>query len=314
MAEDRQDRPDDLMPAVSRYLRELRRESGELYAHIDALEKALEKEMAKEREREALERAERAAPWTLLSRDSAEERDDEDTLFYRAPVEEAIPPEPKVRERPAAAPSDQRTSQEEAAAEAAGGGGILKVVGNVIFCVAIVALLVGAYLIRSAQEGAPLSIAGYSGMLVLSGSMQDVIPKGSFVLTKSVEPSTLKVGDDITFLTNSTTTVTHRIIDIRPQTDGTLAFKTKGVNNSAPDSSLVSSSNLVGKVIYHNLTIGKVAEGIRGNWPLLLFLMAVFIILSRVLAHIQQEDDEPRESERPRRSGRSRVPAGSRAR
>lgn len=169
---------------------------------------------------------------------------------------------------------------------------ILGMAGNVAFYVALVSLLVGAFFIRSAQGGAPLNIAGYSGMLVLSGSMQDVIPKGSFLLTKSVEADTLAVGDDITFMTNSTTSVTHRIIEIMPQPDGTLEFRTQGVNNTAPDNNPVSEVNIVGKVIYHNYRIGMIAQWVSDNWPFLVFLLAVWIVLGFVLRWLNSDKEE----------------------
>lgn len=169
---------------------------------------------------------------------------------------------------------------------------ILGMAGSAVFYAALALILVGAFFIRSAQDGAPLNIAGYSGMLVLSGSMQDVIPKDSFLLTKSVDADTLAVGDDITFMTNSTTSVTHRIIEILPQPDGTLAFRTQGVNNSAPDNNPVNEANIVGKVIYHNYRIGLAAKWISTNWPILAFLMAVWIGLGFVLRMLNSDKGE----------------------
>lgn len=338
MAEERKDPMNGLMPMLAKQLRELRIESGDLYARLDALEKELEKERARERDRAEERERKRLAivadyvPWTDLSAasdapinsgdvigpdDLAGSDDvigDDDPLFQDLDLGEDLdfstpnilePPRPAsqggrrvaqepvrdsgrtaVQESGRAAQQQQQQQKPKSPA-----GRILRVVGNVFFFAAIVALFVGAYLIRSTQDGAPFGIGGYSGMLVLSGSMQDVIPKGSFILTKSVDTNTLKVGDDITYMLNASTTVTHRIINIRPQTDGSLAFQTQGVNNTTPDSALVASSNVVGKVVYHNYTLGLAATSIRDNWPLLLFLMIVFMVLCRVLAHIQQSDD-----------------------
>lgn len=190
--------------------------------------------------------------------------------------------EPAPADEPAAPPVKKKSLVQR----------ILGTAGNVAFYAALVSLLVGAFFIRSAQGGAPLNIAGYSGMLVLSGSMQDVIPKGSFLLTKSVEADTLAVGDDITFMTNSTTSVTHRIIEIMPQPDGTLAFRTQGVNNTAPDNNPVSEVNIVGKVVYHNYRIGMIAQWVSDNWPFLVFLLAVWIVLGFVLRWLNSDKEE----------------------
>ncbi len=167
-----------------------------------------------------------------------------------------------------------------------------KAIGSALFYLALTLALVAAVFIRAVRQGAPASIAGYSGMLVLTESMEDAIPKGSFVLTKQVEPEELQVGDDITFMVGPTTSVTHRIIDIRPQAGGTPIIQTNGVNNTIPDTP-VAAENIIGKVVYHSLFLGLLAKGISDNWPLLLFLLAVWTVLVRVLLRLFREDSPP---------------------
>ena len=153
--------------------------------------------------------------------------------------------------------------------------------------------LPAAVLFRSAQAGAPMRVAGYSGMLVLSESMQDAIPKGSFILTRAVEPEELQVGDDITFMVNPTTSVTHRIVDIHLQADGRPIIRTQGVNNPVPDTP-VANENIVGKVVYHSLLLGLLAKGVSDNWPLLLFLLVLWGALGKFLAYTITSRNEGR--------------------
>ena len=171
------------------------------------------------------------------------------------------------------------------------------------YYLALVMLIIGAVLIRSAQSGAPVSIAGYCGLVVLSGSMQDVIPQDSFVITHQVDANSLQVGDDITFMASADTCVTHRIIEINRQPDGTLSFRTKGTNNQSPDSNPVAAANVVGKVIYHNLWLGQIAQWIRKNWPLVIFLVAVWAVLSWYLTRSLKDDEsEETDEEEPEES------------
>lgn len=163
---------------------------------------------------------------------------------------------------------------------------IFRIIGNILFYLLIFMLLVGALLVKSAQKGAPITVAGYTGMVVVSESMQDVIPKGSFILTRKVNVNDLKIGDDITFMASANTSVTHRIVDIQTQADNKLVFKTKGVNNQLPDDDLVLEDNIVGKVVYSNLFIGSVAQWISTNWPLLVFFMIVLMTLKWVLLQV----------------------------
>lgn len=163
-----------------------------------------------------------------------------------------------------------------------------KIAGEVVFYGLMVLLIVVAFFIRTTGNGLPRSFAGYSGMIVLTESMQSEIPKGSLVVAKQAAPETLQVGDDITYLANQTTTVTHRIIGITENYEGTgqRAFQTQGVMNAQPDRLLVPAVNVVGKVVFHSETLGRIAGFIGAYWPLLLFQLMVLFVLVKVLERI----------------------------
>ena len=125
-------------------------------------------------------------------------------------------------------------------------------------------------------------------MIVLTESMQSEIPKGSLVIAKQVDPNTLQIGDDITYMANQTTSVTHRIVGINEnyENTGQRAFQTQGIMNDQPDSQPVPAVNVVGKVVFHSETLGVVASFIGSYWPLLLFALAVVFVLIYVLGRI----------------------------
>lgn len=166
------------------------------------------------------------------------------------------------------------------------------VLGDIFFYGVLLLLILAAVFSKSAGSGAPKVIGGYAGMIVLTESMQNEIPKGSLVITKRVDPDTLSIGDDITFMANETTSVTHRIIGIleRYEDTGQRAFETKGTMNKNPDERLVLEMNVVGKVVYHSHPLGKAVAFISANWPILLFLFAVGIVLLHVLERILMPD------------------------
>ena len=169
-----------------------------------------------------------------------------------------------------------------------------KTIGTIAFYSFLVLMILGAVLVRSSSDGSPRSLAGFSAMLVLSGSMQSEIPKGSLVINRSVDPETLKVGDDITYLASSTTTVTHRIVDITGSYEdtGERAFQTQGIENPEPDEALVPAGNVVGKVIWHSHILGIIAETITDNFPVIIFFIVVIVILINVLWRINRKGDE----------------------
>lgn len=167
-------------------------------------------------------------------------------------------------------------------------------IGNVLFYGVMLALVVGVFVLRSGSGGAPVSFAGYTAQIVLTSSMEEVIPKGSLVISKQVDPSTLQIGDDITYLVSQTTTITHRIIGIteRYEDTGQRVFQTQGVMNDAPDKELVPAGNVIGKVVFHSMALGQAANFVSNNWPILIFLLVLLIVFIKVMQRILRKDPE----------------------
>lgn len=142
-----------------------------------------------------------------------------------------------------------------------------------LFYGVLIVLIVGTVILTGSGEQGPRSFAGFTAQTVLTSSMEDVYPKGALVISRRTDPSSLEIGDDITFMTSETTTVTHRIIGIVENyaDTGQRAFQTQGVMNQTPDSQLVPAVNVVGKVVFHSLAAGKAVDFLKGSWPLLLF-------------------------------------------
>ena len=171
--------------------------------------------------------------------------------------------------------------------------------GDLLFYGVLIALIVGVALLANGSAQGPRSFAGFTMQTVLTSSMESVYPKGSLVISRYTEPDALEIGDDITFMTNETTTVTHRIIGITEDyaDTGQRAFQTQGVMNSSPDSQLVPAVNVVGKVVFHSLAAGKIAAFLESYWPLLLFFLVILAILTRVLKYIYRKDGKKENSE-----------------
>ena len=163
-----------------------------------------------------------------------------------------------------------------------------KIIGECVFYGLLLLLILSAVFVRTTSDGSPRSLAGYSGMIVLTESMQSEIPKGSLVITKTVDPQSLQIGDDITYMANQTTSVTHRIVGITEnyENTGQRAFQTQGIMNREPDKQTVPAINVVGKVVFHSEVLGTVASFIGQYWPLLLFILAVAFGLLYVLGRI----------------------------
>ncbi len=87
----------------------------------------------------------------------------------------------------------------------------------------------------------------YKLLIVESGSMEPAIKTGSVVVVKPAD--SYKSGDIITFEDGKKDrTTTHRVVDAEVVT-GKTQYITKGDANNAEDSSRVSESKVVGKVL-----------------------------------------------------------------
>jgi signal peptidase I len=169
---------------------------------------------------------------------------------------------------------------------------------------ALIAAVLGAYLFHNGTDGAPQDFLGYSAMTVLTPSMQGEIPMGSLVVTKKVDRSALNVGDDITFLKKDKTTVTHRIVEVFANYEGTgeIAFRTKGVENDYTDRDIVMGYNVIGKVIFHSQAAGRAVSFVKGHVIVIAVMAALLVGLAVVLGAIKRTPTGPKRK-RPRRAG-----------
>ncbi|MGI6307995.1 MAG: signal peptidase I [Dethiobacteria bacterium] len=81
--------------------------------------------------------------------------------------------------------------------------------------------------------------------VILTGSMEPVLYPGDIALIRKCEAEDVQVGDVIHYWTAERVFIIHRIIEI----DENGYFRTKGDNNSAPDSKPVGPEQLKGKMV-----------------------------------------------------------------
>lgn len=98
--------------------------------------------------------------------------------------------------------------------------------------------------------------------VILTGSMKPVLYPGDVALMQKVSEDKIKVGDIIQFWTGEAFIV-HRVI-YKDEENG--KFQTKGDNNNAPDSALVSGGQIKGKMIGMVPKIGILAKEIRSSY------------------------------------------------
>jgi len=127
-----------------------------------------------------------------------------------------------------------------------------KKISRYILFICILVFILDSVLSFSAGTKNKGGIFGFSVYEVLTESMQSEIPKGALILIKDVEPETIRVGDDITFMKDRDTRITHRVTRIIENYDGAggLGFETKGTENPVPDEQIVDAGDVMGKVVW----------------------------------------------------------------
>ena len=118
---------------------------------------------------------------------------------------------------------------------------------------------------------------------IISPSMEPAIKVYDVVVTRKVtDPSTIKEGDIITYVSTSTLgeglTITHRVKSVIT-TDNGVKFRTQGDNNAIADSALVSSDHILGKVMFKIPLLGHVQFLLQSKGGLLFVLLIPALIV-----------------------------------
>lgn len=133
---------------------------------------------------------------------------------------------------------------------------------------------------------------------IISGSMTPNINVYDVVVDVRVDnPEDIKIGDVITFYSDAPEvhggTITHRVISIIKNSDGTYNYQTKGDFNLVEDSTTVSFNQIIGKVALRIPGLGRVQFFLASSygWLFLIMIPALYIIFKDIyrLIKLKQE-------------------------
>lgn len=169
---------------------------------------------------------------------------------------------------------------------------------TIVFIILTIILLANIYIMiqsKTNKDKVP-SLFGYKPFIVLSGSMETEIHKGDLVLTKIVNPKSLKKNEVIAFRDAENTVTTHRIIDI-VENDGVKYFITKGDNNSSQDQNLVEFKDVEGKYMMRIPGIGSIMKTLAEPTTIIIILLGItaifamgFMISTKKQREIEQKE------------------------
>ena len=126
---------------------------------------------------------------------------------------------------------------------------VVKTAGRVIFSALMLLLVWSIVSIQMTKSRGEIpNVLGFQLFAIESGSMEPTLKIGAVIISrKPKDPENLKANEIVTFRTLSNAIVTHRIIEVLINNDGSKAYRTKGDNpkNSA-DQELLTLNRVIG--------------------------------------------------------------------
>lgn len=126
------------------------------------------------------------------------------------------------------------------------------------------------------MRGKVPSVFGYSVLNIVSGSMEDEIPKDSYILVKRVGADEIKVNDVICFYSTDPQIYgmpnTHRVVKDPILKDGKYEFVTKGDANPSEDKVTAEGDRLIGVYVKTLDGLTSFSASLKGNLMLFIFI------------------------------------------
>lgn len=152
--------------------------------------------------------------------------------------------------------------------------------------VAVLAISMMAFTIISVNtfDRNDRSLFGYKAFIVLSDSMSKTdFDAGSLVLVKEVDPSTLQVGDIISYQStnaeNYGEVITHKIRELTTDAQGNPGFVTYGTTTDTNDENIVAYNTILGKYDMSLPGVGKFFQFLKTTPGYIVCILLPFMAL-----------------------------------
>ena len=152
------------------------------------------------------------------------------------------------------------------------------------WCVVTLLAVLLVNIIGSKLAGKVPRVFGYSVMNIVSASMEDEIPKGSYILVKKVDPEEIKVGDVICFYSTDPKIYgypnTHRVVEEPIVVDGKIEFITKGDASPINDKETAKGDRLIGLYVRRLDGVTAFSEALQGKTLIIILIVLQIGIIS----------------------------------
>ena len=180
------------------------------------------------------------------------------------------------------------------------GSKFFKFIGNLIYyTVFLFVLLVLALVAVQRFSDNEIALGGYRMFNIITESMEPDYMVGDVLISKEIEPEDIKIGDDVVYKGKERPfkdmIVTHRVIDLNLEEDGTYSFLTKGIANDVDDP-IISEDQVFGKIIYKVQSFSILSKAINNMYVFffVIFIPVVLLVSIKIIQvrHERKEDKE----------------------
>ena len=169
---------------------------------------------------------------------------------------------------------------------------INKISKLISYAIIVVLIFLGVFFayyfvsLKAYEKNPTVNIPRFGLYTIISPSMEPNVKVYDVVVDlNAFSEDSINKGDIITFISNSNIskglTVTHRVVDIIENADGTKSFVTKGDNNLKADQATVRYKDILGKVLFKIPQLGRVQFLLadKFGWMLVILLPALGVII-----------------------------------
>ena len=174
---------------------------------------------------------------------------------------------------------------------------IVAAIVQIMFVIVLVGFIIVVCLQRFSDN--KISFFNYRMFTVISGSMEPKYKIGDVLISKEVDPATIKVEDTVSYLGIAgdfkDKVITHEVVSIATDEEGKYVFHTKGLANLVEDP-IIYESQIYGVVIYKSIILSIIYRivGTTIGFYLFIILPLLFIIGSEIISTMLDKEDERR--------------------
>lgn len=191
-------------------------------------------------------------------------------------------------------------------------GKILKAIWKILWwAIEAVIIFIAIIIVTQRVTNNEKAFLGFRIFNVATGSMEPEYAVGDILISREVDPSTIKVDDNIVYMGRvadySGKIITHNVIEIEQNDEGEYLFHTKGIANTVEDP-IVHEEQLYGIVVQNNRILAFICKILLNRYGLY-FVVIMPIILYCFIEFVRAQSEkieQEREEERKRLEARKR--------